>query len=353
MGWITNIKRSKILRMAAVLVPVICLAVLLATTALAQNTYIITDGDQVVVHTSYAWDPKRVLSEAGVRLEANDSYTTQITDGVSEITVQRAKRVTILNTGYTMVVSSYEETVQQLLDRLGIPTNGNFRVSEALDTPTCDGMRFSVDYVISQPETYTVDIPYDTVYCFDPNMGEGQARVVAPGKDGQKLLHTNAVYVNTREESRTVLSETVVKQPENRIIAIGTGDPNHQNQDLPLIGDGVIVLPSGEVLTYTKAEQFVATAYSKTNAGCDDITATGSQVRVGVVAVDPKLIPYGTRMFIVTNDGRYIYGIGTAEDCGGSIKGNRLDLYFDTDAECWQFGVRSCTVYFLGDANWR
>ena len=81
-------------------------------------------------------------------------------------------------------------------------------------------------------------------------------------------------------------------------------------------------------------------------------TATGTTVRVGTVAVDPTVIPYGTRMFIVSNDGNYVYGIGTAEDCGGAIKGNRLDLYYPTDAECFAFGRIGCTVYFLGDANW-
>ena len=56
----------------------------------------------------------------------------------------------------------------------------------------------------------------------------------------------------------------------------------------------------------------------------------------------------GTRMFIVSDDGQYIYGIATAEDCGGGVKGNHIDLYFDTTYECFQYGVRTCTVYFLG-----
>ena len=60
------------------------------------------------------------------------------------------------------------------------------------------------------------------------------------------------------------------------------------------------------------------------------------------------MIPYGTRMYIVSNDGRYVYGIATAEDCGSAIKGNRIDLYFDTVAECDRFGIRNCQVYFLG-----
>ena len=77
------------------------------------------------------------------------------------------------------------------------------------------------------------------------------------------------------------------------------------------------------------------------------ITATGTTVHIGTVAVDPKVIPYGTRMFIVTNDGSYVYGISTAEDCGSSIKNNRVDLYMPTTAECFRFGVKDCTVYFL------
>ena len=76
-------------------------------------------------------------------------------------------------------------------------------------------------------------------------------------------------------------------------------------------------------------------------------TYSGTVARVGAIAVDPSVIPLGTRMYIVTDDGRYIYGFCTAEDIGGSIKGNKVDLYFDTIAECWQFGVRACTVYIL------
>jgi len=64
--------------------------------------------------------------------------------------------------------------------------------------------------------------------------------------------------------------------------------------------------------------------------------------------VDPRMIPYGTRMFIVSNDGAYVYGLATAEDCGGAIKGNRVDLYFDSNYDCFQFGIRDCTIYILG-----
>ena len=77
------------------------------------------------------------------------------------------------------------------------------------------------------------------------------------------------------------------------------------------------------------------------------MTATGTTVHWGTVAVDPRYIPYGTRMFIVSNDG-YVYGIAVAEDCGGDIKGDRMDLYMPTYEQCIQFGRRTCTIYYLG-----
>ena len=108
---------------------------------------------------------------------------------------------------------------------------------------------------------------------------------------------------------------------------------------------GVLTTASGDTIRYTKVLSCTATAYSC--EGYVGHTYTGTVARVGAIAVDPSVIPLGTRMYIVTDDGRYIYGFCTAEDIGGSIKGNKVDLYFDTIAECWQFGVRACTVYIL------
>ena len=117
---------------------------------------------------------------------------------------------------------------------------------------------------------------------------------------------------------------------------------------MPVISNGFITLPTGEVLTYTDTATVRATAYTHTDAGCDLITSTGTTVRWGTVAVDPRFIPYGTRMFIMASNGSYIYGIAVAEDCGGDIKGDRMDLYMPTYEQCIEFGRRVCTLYFLG-----
>lgn len=117
-------------------------------------------------------------------------------------------------------------------------------------------------------------------------------------------------------------------------------EEDEANYDAPS-GD-TITTSSGEVLSYVDCLTVEATAY--TGGGT---TATGTPARYGAIAVDPKVIPYGTKMYIVSEDGNWIYGEATAEDCGGAIKGNIIDLYFDSYNTCIQFGRRNCTVYIL------
>ena len=346
-------RKNRFVRILALALPLIGLAVLLSQTAFAQNTYVITDGNQVTVHTSFASNLETVLQEAGVELEENDFFTTAQSDGVSEITVQREQVVTIDNCGEVIAVTSYGETLQSLLDREGIQTYGPYTVSENLDALTYDGMRVTIGNVVKSTETYTVELPYKVLTCDDPNLPAGEQRVVTEGAAGQMICQAEVIYENAVESSRIVLSETVVQPPVDRVVAVGTGEAAAEEpvSGELIIGDGYIILPTGEVLTYTHTGSFKGTAYTHGIGGVDFITATGTTVHRGTVAVDPEVIPYGTRMFIVTDDGEYVYGLSTAEDCGGGVNGNHVDLYFPSTYECWQFGVRQCTIYFLGESE--
>lgn len=81
-----------------------------------------------------------------------------------------------------------------------------------------------------------------------------------------------------------------------------------------------------------------ATAYAN-----DYITSTGKKPRpYHTIAVDPKVIPYGTRVYIPEFNKVFI-----AEDCGGAIKGNRIDIYMNNEYECRQWGVRNITIIIL------
>lgn len=341
------------LKVLAMLLVVVCLVGTLSQTAQAETTYVITDGDAVTVHTTYSSDPAKVLKEAGVTLSAEDTYTTESVDGVSEIKVKRLQTVTVHNGDDVIQVTSYGETLEALFVRLGILIDENVVVSLPLDTVTYDGIQVTVENVLLNTESYTVEVPFEITYCEDPTMAEGEEKVLIQGKSGLMLCTANVSYVNGVEKSRTVYQQTVTVEPVNQIVLVGTGEMVGQESDKPIIGDGVIILPSGEVLTYNRKDTFVATAYTHMDDGCDEFTANGSPVKWGVVAVDPKVIPYGTRMFIVSNDGAYVYGLSTAEDCGGAIQNKRLDLYMPTLEEAFAFGVRNCTVYFLGGANWK
>ena len=346
-------RKYNTVKVLAVLLALVCLVGTLSQTAQAENTFVITDGNEVVVHTTYASDPAKVLREAGVNLSEDDTYTTAPGNGVSEIKVQRMQTITIYKGDEVMQISSYGERLSALFERLGVVIEETMEVSLPLDTATYDGMQVWVSTKGEYTESYTVEIPYEVTYCQDPTLPKGVEKVLISGKPGQKLCTANVVYVDGKETQRNVQQETVTVEPVNQIVAVGTGEQVGQVSDKPLIGDGVIVMPTGEVLTYIRKDTFVATAYTHTDAGCDEYTANGTRVKWGVVAVDPSVIPYGTRMFIVSNDGTFVYGLSTAEDCGGAIQNKRLDLYMPTTAECFQFGVKDCTVYILGDANWR
>ncbi|MGM9549116.1 MAG: G5 domain-containing protein [Faecousia sp.] len=341
-------KTGKWIRVFAVLLPVLLAFALLRQTAFAK-TYVITDGDRVVTYTTFATDPAEVLDQAGLTLEQYDTYTTQTGEGVEEITICRSQRVTVDYHGEEMVVTTLDETAGELLSRLNLEVGEYDVLSHAPGTETSDGMVLRVDNVIKARQTYTSTIPHEITYCNDSTIPVGTQEVLTMGADGELLCTADVIYVNGEETERVVLSETVTKAPVTEVIAMGTGgetkavDPDA----MPVIADGYITLPTGEVLTYTGTATIRATAYTHTDAGCDMITYTGTTVHKGTVAVDPRYIPYGTRMFIVSNDGEYVYGIAVAEDCGGDIKGDRMDLYFPTFNECIQFGRRVCTVYFL------
>ena len=350
-------------RTAALVLAVIIAVLLLAQTAFAKSTYLINDGDRVFVHTTYATDPADILDEAGLPLGKDDTYITQTLQGVSEITVQRQQLITILHGNQTLEITSYGESVESLLNRANLVLDWGDVLSVSLDASTYDGMVITISRSITSEETYSTVIPHETEYCYDASLPEGQQTVLTQGVDGQLLCSATVHYVNGVESSRVINSQVVVRQPINEVVAIGTyveqskpqpmpvePDPSIPENlfagSMPVVSNGVLITDSGEVLTYTQKLDCVATAYS-----CDGkpgITYSGTPARVGAIAVDPTFIPLGTRMYIVTNDGDYIYGIATAEDIGGAVKGNIVDLYFNTFAECYQFGRRPCTVYILG-----
>lgn len=311
-----------------------------------RDTYTIRDGGQVVIHTTAETSLAQILEDAGIELGAADQLTAAEEKGRPVLQVLRLQTITIDRYGELLEVESYGETVGQLLERLNMTPEERDKISVPLDRETYDGMTLRIYREFRQEQIYTAVLPREILYCCDPTLAIGEERILTPGQDGEVLRRAEVVYTNGVETERKILWEELLTRPVTEVVAVGTGqltkDP--EMETLPVIGNGLIRLPTGEVLTYSKVISSLATAYC--NKG---LTATGTQARVGAIAVDPEYIPYGTRMFIMTKDGEYIYGIATAEDCGSKqfIYGTRIDLHYDTEAECIQFGARMCWVYFL------
>lgn len=374
-------RRAWLRRLIVVAVLAAAVGALLSQTVFAQTSYIITDGDRVTVHRSYSSDPYEVLTEAGIELEEEDTYETGYADGMNQITVRRMQMVTVINRGAQSVIGTYGETVGSLLTRMGITPGTGDTLSCSSETQTYDGMTIELVHTETRIEEEDTVVPYPVNYYEDPDLEPDAEIDLVAGQNGLTHVKSEVTYRNGKEVSRVIVQETVKTKPVTQLVIRGVdrtimeqpADPEPAEQAAPAASSGtasgssssgssssggsrydgsaetsgnVIMTSSGESYTYVDVMTCSATAY--TCEGYVGHTYSGTLARVGAIAVDPTVIPLGTKMYVVSNDGQYVYGYCVAEDIGGGIKGNKIDLYFDTYAECWDFGVRMCTVYILG-----
>ena len=338
-------KDNALMRLMIMLIVPVMLIATVSMTAYAQSGYVIYDGENRQIVISDATEPSEVLAEAGIELSRADIVEMSEEGLRPEIIVRRMQVIYINNGGHSVVTNTYGETVGELLERTNMALNEGDAIDVDLSAATFDGMELNIDRWVTVTETFTESVPFATEYVSEKKMLKGDEKVVTEGVDGVMTHTATVTYFNGQEVSREVLSSEETVAPVNQVIAQGTFEAEKGKLT---IKDGVIVTPEGEIYTYKNTMKVKATAYTHTDAGCDMITATGTTVHWGTVAVDPRVIPYGTKMFIVSNDGKFVYGLSAAEDCGGSIKGNRVDLYMPTTSQCFQFGVRNCTIYILG-----
>ncbi len=170
-----------------------------------------------------------------------------------------------------------------------------------------------------------------TIRRLQPGLAAGSKKYLAHGKAGVVEMSVRYAQRDGGPVHRQILAKLMLVHPTPRIVAVGVGQsPLSQ---LANAGMARMVAIARGVLT------MVATAYTAQCGGCDGMTAIGRRAGYGVVAVDPRVIPLGTRLYIAG------YGAAIAGDTGGSIVGNRIDLGFNTLRDAMLFGRRSVTVY--------
>ncbi len=187
-------------------------------------------------------------------------------------------------------------------------------------------------------ETVTEEVNFSIIKRLNPMLEAGTIKTVQEGAAGEKKVTYEVKYEKGTEVSREAVSEEIVKEPVDKIVEYGN---KNASVDAPV--------NTGK-LDYKYVITCEATAYdlsAEENGGYAGQTATGVPLDKGVIAVDPRVIPLGSRVYIEALDGSWSYGYAVAADTGGAIKGNRVDLCYRTRYECIQFGRRKCRVYVL------
>lgn len=244
------------------------------------------------------------------------------------------KEVVLIVNGQEIEVNSFQSDVQGVLDENNIDYNSNDIISEDLDASLEDGMKIEVNQVTKETIIETEDIPYDTVVKKDSTLLKGEKEVVQKGKKGSKEFTYEAEYKEGKLVSKKLIEEKIIKEPKNKIIKKGTEVKKEKSQKETKT---VSKKSSNAKSNLGKKITVSATAYSG-----DGITSRGTVPKWGTIAVDPSVIPYGSKVYIPEFD-----KVFTAEDCGSAIKGNRIDIFMESEAKCNEWGVKNITIYML------
>lgn len=138
-------RRNSFFRLLVIAIPVVLLLTVLSQNVFAQNTFVITEGDQVIVHKSYTTDPAEALAEAGIEVDPDEYRAYLCKNNTYDIRVVRDDTVVVMNCGEKMYVAVEENTVGELLERIGVPACEGYEISCALDTELEDGMTIVVE----------------------------------------------------------------------------------------------------------------------------------------------------------------------------------------------------------------
>lgn len=312
---------------------------------LGQNHIVLAEND-----TS---DPSRetTITEA-LRITVTRAFTVRVTaDGITReirttpVTASRAVALAGFDLGEQDIlkVSHLENNLEKSLTP-SITTllasnqetrflGGELREAKPVQVPTLGmvspdpellGPGQTVEVIRVTKREFAVDkpLPYTVETNSDATLEKGAIRTVQEGKNGLARYISLITCHNGQEVGREQIRTEILVQPQNQVIAVG---------------NSYTVSRGGERFDFREAKDMEATAYTYTGRR----TATGVYPAVGMVAVDPRVISLGTRMYI---EG---YGFATATDTGGAIKGDRIDVFMETYTQCMNWGRRMVKVYLL------
>ena len=262
------------------------------------------------------------LEEENIEVKKHDVVSFNdmalLQDGMF-IDIDQAFKVTLTNGGDKEDVWATANTVKELLQDEDIKYSKQDKIEPALDKDLKEGMTVTVTKVKTETKEVTEALSFNTDEEKDSELEKGESRTISEGEEGKVERTYEIVYENGEEVDRTLLEENVVQKPKNKKVAIGT------KEEVETVSTSNSQEPSGG-----KELTMEATAYGADCAGCSGISATGMDLRGSptpkVIAVDPNVIPLGSRVWV---EG---YGEAIAADTGGAIKGNIIDVLVESEA---------------------
>ena len=287
------------------------------------------------------------VEKAGIEFENAD--TTDVDPDTllkknMKINILRSYKIKLVVDGKKRSVDYAAGTVSDVLKREGIKLGKDDVVKPGLSKTLKPGSKIVVKRVKYVTREVEKIIKYGTQTKQSGVLAEGLKRVARQGRDGSKTVTYEDKIVNGKVVSSKKIGEVVNVKAVDKVVVIGTRGAG-ANRVTNIEG-------SGAPTSYIKTFHGPATAYTA-KAGAK--TASGAVARRGLVAVNPKQIPYGSKLYIVADDGT-VYGYCTAADTGGFVtngSGTLVDLYMDSYGECTQWGKRNVTIYVIGWGNGR
>jgi len=291
-----------------------------------KKVQIAVDGSTLVINTLHN-KAEDILVQAGVILGPQDEYhlsTEKLVDG-AVISVQRAVPVTVAYQGETKTVVTGKLTVGELAQSLGVQPETVKLIPDG-NTKIESGMYVQVVTLTEKVMEREVVEHATTIRQPDSTLEKGVEKVTQEAQDGTKTVTVNVSFADGVEVSAKPISEKITEAAKPQIINVGTRDT---------------VETSRGAMRFSRTQMMEASAYLPTDGSNSGITATGIPARNGIVAVDPNVIPLGTRLYVQG------YGVALAADVGGAINGNRIDLCMEDYNDAMRFGRRSVKVYIL------
>ena len=259
--------------------------------------------------------------------------------------------INVTHNGQTITAVSQAERLPAFLDRCGIQLGSDEMVELNL---TGDELSIRISGTLTYQHFVTVETDYEIKRTPAPLMDQGTEEIIRKGVAGQIVeTYEDTVVRGEVVSTRYVGASHDTSHAElirygTRVYEVDRDDTIEKVVPYDSGEGGILYFKSGVTMTYSKVMTCNSTAYySGGDGGAAWTTAVGAKVGIGTIAVDPTVIPYYTKMFIQTSNGSRVYGMGTALDCGGAIKGNIVDLWFPSFADCRSWGRRNVTVYIL------